>query len=1155
MSLRFIYGRAGSGKSYRMFCEIKHSIGAEEGCPIIILVPEDFSFQAEKDLLKAAGESGIMKARVLSFKRLAYSVLAEVGGMTRRHMNSAGRCMLIHGILEKYQNDLKAFKKAVKMRGFVNSISDMITELKIYGVTGEELAGAAQKIQSDSMLYDKLSDISLIFSSFQEMLHRNYIDSEDDLDLLAQKIDKSHIFDGAEVWVDGFSVFTPQQYRVLEKIMRKAKRVNITLCSGCNMRGPCSRADVFSSIRDIENRIVKIAGDKNISIEEPIKINDEVCYKFRDNPELSHLEKNLFSYPYKSYEPETSCISVFEAVNKYTEVENAARDIVSLCRDENFRYSDIAVVTRDVQGYENLVGAIFTEYGIPYFLDEKRDIGGNPLIVLVQSCLEIVYRNWTYESVFRYLKTGLSGIDRDDIDLIENYVLSSGIKGKKWTDGKEWWYWPDNGYEGSLPEDVRERLIRINEIRNKICEPLIKFQESITGGKKARDISLALFDFLSSIGVPQKIQERIDKFKGDGELDLASEYGKIWNIFIETMDQIVEVLGDEIMTPDQYGKVLSSGFEEYKIGLIPPALDQVTFGNVERIKSHNVKALFVLGVNDGIFPAAASGEGILSDSERESLKEAGLELAPDSRDRVFDEQYVVYTTFTRTDRYLKISYPIADNEGRSMRPSIIIYRLRKIFKNLKEYSNITGSDSSDEDLNSINTPVPTFNELVHQFRKNADGIKMNPLWRDVYSWYAVQDEWKDRLGKASSGIYYTNQLKPADKKKIRDLYGKQLRFSVSRLEKFAQCPFAYFMQYALKARERKVYELSSPDLGSFIHTVLDNFSTYLDNQNIRWRDLDRDSCSSIVSSIVDETVQNAAGSILSSSPRYSYFKEKLKSIVDRAVWLISLHIKKGGFEPSGHEVTFDENGKYPPISIELPSGERVSLIGRIDRVDTMEGEDGVYVRIVDYKSGNKDFNLSDIYNGLELQLLIYLDAILEYASKNTQKTVIPAGVLYFRIDDPIIKSSGELSDEEIKEKIMKDLKMRGLLLSDVRVVRAMDRDADGWSLIIPAAIRSSGLDAKSSAATLDEFNALRKHIKSVIINLCEDMLRGNIEIKPYKNRNRISCEYCSYKPVCRFDVSVEENSYRLIKNVKKDEIWKALLQGKEGGVNDGAKMD
>lgn len=1151
MSIRFIYGRAGSGKSYRMLCEIKHRIDTGEKNPIILLVPEDFSFQAEKDLLKAVGEAGIMKARVLSFKRMAYRVFGEVGGMTRQHMNSAGRRMLIYRIMEKCQNDLKTFKKAVKMKGFIETISDMITELKIYDVTQEDLLNTAQKIQSDSMLQDKLTDISLIFSNFQEMLHRNYIDSDDDLDLLAQKIEKSHLFDGAQVWVDGFSMLTPQQLKVLQKIMMKADRVNITLCSDCESSSH-DRADVFSSIREMENRILKIAADNNVSIEKPVKIDDEVCYKFKDNLELSHLEKNLFSYPCRTYDPETNCISIFKAVNKYTEVENAAREIVSLCRDEGLRYSDIAVVTHDVKGYENLVGAIFAEYGIPYFLDEKRDIGGNPLIVLVQSCLEIVWRNWTYESVFRYLKTGLSGVDRGDIDLIENYVLLSGIKGKRWTDGKEWQYWPDYDFKGSLSTEGREKLIRINEIRDSICTPLIKFQDSILGGKSARKISEALFQFLTSIGVPEKIQARIDRFKNEGELDLASEYGKIWNIFIETLNQIVEVLGDEVMAPDQYSRVLSAGFEEYRIGLIPPALDQVMFGNVERIKSHNVKALFVLGVNDGIFPAPGGEEGILSDSERESLKSAGLELAPGARDRAFEEQYLVYTTFTRTTRYLRISYPIADNEGRALRPSIIIYRLRKIYKNLKEYSNITGED---EDLNSINTPVPTFNELVRQFRKSADGVKMDSLWKDVYNWYAGQDDWKDKCSKALSGLYYTNQLRPVDYSKLRELYGKQLRFSVSRLEKYAQCPFSYFMQYGLKARERKVYELSSPDLGSFIHSVLDSFSTYLDDHNIRWRELDRDSCNKIVSSIVDETVEKSAGSILSSSPRYSYFKEKLKRIVERAVWLISLHIKKGGFEPSGHEVTFEDHGKYPPISIELPSGEKVNLIGRIDRIDTMEEEDGVYVRIVDYKSGSKDFNLSDIYNGLELQLLIYLDAILEYASKNSKKPVIPGGILYFRIDDPIIKSTGELSDEEIEEKIMKSLKMKGLLLSDVKVVREMDRDADGWSLIIPAAIRSSGLDAKSSTATLDEFNALRKHIKFRIINLCEDMLKGNVEIKPYKNRNRISCEFCSYKPVCRFDISIKENAYRLIKNVKKDEIWKALAQGAEGGAYDGAKMD
>lgn len=1148
MSLRFIYGRAGSGKSYFCFNDIKTKIERGGNAPLILLVPEDYSFKAEKGLLKVVGEKGLMKAEVLSFKRMAYRVFNEAGGLVRRHMNNAGRCILLYRIMDEIKDDFQIFTKAVRMKGFVNTISDIITELKIYGIVPEVLEDAKEKVE-DEILKGKLHDINLIYSKFEEAMHKGYIDSEDDLAILANKLDTYNGFDGAEIWVDGFSMFTPQQYLILEKLLKRVERVNITLCGECSGRQYVDRADVFSSIKDMEERILKIAQDNNIPYDKPVKLDGEVPYKFIDNPELAHLERYFYAFPYKVYNQAVSHINIFRAVNRYTEVEHVAQDIISLCRDEGFRFGDIAVVTREIGGYEKLIGTIFKEYGIPYFFDQKRDISSNPLIVLILSAMEILYKNWRYEAVFSYLKTGLTGISMEEVDLLENYVLAAGIKGKRWTDGEVWKYWPDYGYEGELPEDAKEKLAVINDIKGRVCSPLLKLKASLEEGKGARIICASIFQFLCDLGVPERIERLVEGFKNDGELDMAGEYSKVWNIMIETFDQVVEVLSDRDITLEQLSKVLAIGFEEYKIGLIPSALDQVVFGSIERVKNYDIKALYIIGVNDGIFPSSPGDEGVLSDSDRECLKSMGLQLAPGTKDKVFDEQYLVYTALTRSRKYLKICCPIADHEGKAMRPSIIISRLKKIFKNIEEKSNITVEDTDEENIKRINSPLPTLNELVCAMRKNADGHNMNPVWRDVYYWYINNDKWRDKAQRAVSGLTYVNQVKPINPSRARELYGKTLKFSISRLEKYAQCPFSYFMQYGLKAKERKVYELSPPDLGSFIHMVLDGFAGYLDENDIEWRSLEKDECSNIISSLVDDTVDKMAGSILSSSARYKYLKERLKRIIFRAVWLIVLHIKRGGFEPVDHEVGFENGGKYPPISIDLPSGDKVSLIGRIDRVDMLENEEGIYVRIVDYKSGNKSFNLSDIYNGLELQLLIYLDAILEYVSKKSKKPVFPGGILYFKVADPIISAKGEMSDEEAENEIIKQLKMKGLLLSDVKIVREMDREISGYSMIIPANIKTGGsFGLNSSIATADDFEALRKHVKRKIISLCEDMLKGNISISPCKKKNDTPCKYCSFKPVCRFDVSIKENSYRIITDRTKDEIWEAL---RKGGNDDG----
>lgn len=1139
MSLRLIYGRSGSGKTTYCLNEIKAKIEEGDLRPIIVLVPEDLSFQAERNLLRAVGEKGIMKAWVLSFKRMAYRVFNEVGGLTRKHMNAAGRCMLIYRTMERLQEDLKVFKKAVRQQGFVDTMSDIITELKLYNISPDELLYTINSIKGNDMLKDKLNDIFLVYSAFEKALHEKYIDSEDDLAILADKMDIYRGFDGAEVWVDGFSMFTPLQYRIIEKILRKAGRVTITLCLDYGKRNSNDSKDAFSPIRRIRDRILKLADKNHVPLEKSIALYEDVPYKYRENPEILHIERNYYEFPYTKYDGDLKHINLFKAVNKYTEVEEAARDIVKLCREEGLRYSEISVVAKSVDSYENLVGAIFTEYGIPYFIDKKRDVNNNPIIILIISAIDILVKNWTYESVFRYLKTDLTGIETQHIDLIENYVLACGIRGSKWTEDKSWDYWPDTGFENEISKEAWETLEKINDIRSRIVSPLIEFNKSIKGRKKARDISEALYNFLCSLNIPLRIEMLIEDFKNASELELAKEYGKVWNILIETLDQVVEVTGEDDMTLEQFLKVVSIGIKEYKIGLIPSAVDRVMFGGVERLKGRDVSALYVLGVNDGVLPSSASDEGILTDMDREKLKEYGLELAVDTKEKAYDEQYIIYTILSASNRYLRVSYPIADHEGKTMRPSSIIARLKKLYGNLIERSNIVVNDS----IELVSRPLPTFNELISAIRKQEEGVNISFLWRDVYKWYMGNRNWRDRCQRVLSAKNYSNQAGTLNADKARSIYGRQLYFSISRLERYARCPFSYFVQYGLNAKERRIFELTPPDLGNFIHTVLDKFSTHIDENNMSWKDLDKAWCERTVSDIVETVVDSTSNSIFSSSARYKYLKDRLKRIILRAVLLISLHLRKGEFRPSGHEVIFGKGGEYPPINIDLPSGEVLNLVGRIDRIDTMEDDEGIYVRVVDYKSGNKDFNLSDIYNGLELQLLIYLDAILEHYGKDNSKPAIPGGILYFKIDDPIIRSSGEMDEEIVEQEITKRLKMKGLLLSEVKVVKAMDKDISGYSVIIPAMLKGDGnFGSNSSVAAKEDFDRLRKHVKSTIIKLCEEMLKGNIEISPYKKDKETSCRYCSFKSICRFDTSIRGNTFRVIRNKTDAEVWNDIRE-------------
>jgi len=1150
MSLRLLYGGAGSGKSTFCLKEIGKKIDEGFEGSLILIVPEQFSFQAEKNLIKVLGEKSLLKAQVLSFKRMAHFVSNEVGGMTHVHINTAGKNMLLHKILVETKDELKFFAKAGRQKGFVNTISDTITEFKRYNVTPELLREAEVSL-SDEDLKGKITDINLIYSRFEEQLHEKYIDPEDDLTILAERLNECRSFDGAEIWIDEFSTFTPQQYTIIEKLLGMALRINVTLnTKALNGGNNVEASDIFLPVKNTENKLLRLIAENNISYDKPEEIFGNASSRFKDSLELKHLEENLFSYPNKPYFKKNKDICLFKASNEYSEVESTARSIITLCRKTGARYKDIALVVRDLGNYSNIIKVIFDQYDIPYFIDEKRSIDRNPLIILINSIIDIYINNWSYDAVFAYLKTGLIGIDKEDIDILENYVLANGIRGKKWLE-EQWAYRLSYGYENQeIPEKEAEVILKVNEIKVKVAAPLIKLQAKIKGSKIIKDTCTSIYDFLIELSIPSQLEKWIEEFKTSGNNEKVSEYAQVWNLTMDLLDQLVEVMGEEKVKLEEFLNLLQTGIDEYKVGLIPPSLDQVLVGSMERVKSHEVTMVYILGVNDGVFPMTADSEGILSDRDRLFLKNYGIEIAQDTKSRAREEQFMIYSTFTIPKKYLRISYPISNFEGKSLRPSIMISRLKKVFPNLKEESNMIQKFTDEEALELISLPKPTFNELVYTVRNEVEGKEANEIWWEVYRWYLKQEDWNLKSIMAFEGLRYSNQVHSVDSQKIKKLYGSPLQFSVSRLEKYAECPFAYYVQYGLKAKERKIYELSAPDLGSFMHGVLDGFSTKLEENHMNWRDIEESWCENTVGEIVEVDVNKKTGYILASSPRYRYLVERLKRLLTKSVWTIAQHVKSGSFTPAGHEIEFGKSLEFPPITMELTSGEMISLTGRIDRVDEMITEEGTYLRIIDYKSGPKNFKLVDVYYGLQLQLLVYLDAILTNWKRYENTENIPGAILYFKIDNPIISVVGETGEAEIEKEIMKKLKMQGLLLKDARIIREMDKDMERYSLVIPAQVNADGsLSKNTSAATLEQFQLLREYVRNTVVSLCEEMLQGNITINPCKKKDYVACAFCKFSAICKFDVAIRDNKYKLLIDKSEEELWELIknsVDGKEG---------
>ncbi|ABN53249.1 MAG TPA: ATP-dependent helicase/deoxyribonuclease subunit B [Hungateiclostridium thermocellum] len=1145
MSLRFIYGRAGSGKTRFCLEEIKSRITSKATHPLVLLVPEQFTFQAERDLISVLGTGGILKTEVLSFSRIAYRTFNEAGGITYPHIHSAGKCMILYRILDKMKGSFRVFSKTADRQGFVNTLSTLITEFKKYNVTPEDLEKVSKELEEDNPVKEKLMELTAIYDLFEKTIAERYRDPDDDLTLAAKKLGSIPLYDGAEIWIDGFTGFTPQEYQIIGQLMKKAQRVNISFCTDC-LDGDLNDTDIFSSIKTAYRKLVKMAKENGIPVEPSVVLNSKPLFRFSQSPELSHLEQYLYAYPYKTYNEKTKDISLFSSVNIFAEVEACARDIVRLCRDRGMRYREIAVVTGNLDGYEKLIEAVFSEYGIPCFIDRKVDIVNHPLVRLIMSMLDIFIENWSYEAVFRYLKTGLTGIDRESIDRLENYVLACGIRGSCWTETEEWKMVPELIPNEKSLEEAKELLEDVNRIRAQVVAPLMEFRKKTKGRKKASDFCASLYDFLCTLGIPEKIEDAIEKFRESGNLNLANEYSQVWNAVMEVFDHTVEVMGDETFGIEKFARILEIGFGECKIGLIPASLDQVLVGSLERSRSHEIKALYILGANDGVFPPAVMEEGILSDQDRAVLNNAGIELASDTRTQAFDGQYLIYRALTTAGNYLRISWSIADHEGRTLRPSLVVFRLRKLFLNITETSNILPSGSLEEEMELLSGNSPAFKSMVSALRQKADGKEIKPVWQEAYRWFAVQDEWRGKCEALRAAFQYKNLAQPVSREKIAALYGEPAVSSVSRLEKYTACPFAFYVQYGLGAKERQIYSLRPPDVGTFMHAVIEKFSRMVAKRNISWRDLDRDWCSEKVSEIVDEMLEKMQGSGIAASRRYTALTLRLKRVVARAVWLIAEHIRRSSFEPVAYEVGFGENGKYPPIVIELDSGEKIHLTGRIDRVDALKTEDGTYLRIVDYKSGGKDFKLSDVFYGLQIQLITYLDALWESGEADENNPVLPGGVLYFKIDDPIIRGNGRMTEEEIEKAIMKQLRMKGLLLADVKLIREMDKDIEGSSMIIPATVNKDGsLGKNTSAATMEQFKLLRKYVRKLLKNLCEEIMKGNVSINPYKKKGTTSCKYCSFLPVCQFDTTMKENTFKLLYDKKDDEIWSLMAQEEE----------
>ncbi|MBU5674943.1 helicase-exonuclease AddAB subunit AddB [Alkaliphilus sp. MSJ-5] len=1132
MAIRYIFGRAGRGKSYLALEEIKERLQEEGDNKLFLFVPEQFTLQAERDLIGKQELKGIMRAEVLSFTRLAHRVFSEVGGITRVLINDLGKNMILRKIADESSKDLSIYKSIAKQDGFIEKLSELICEMKQHDITPIELTMELNEMEEDTILRRKLEDITLLYQRFNNYLKGRYVDNEDHVDLLIENIERVQFLEGAEIWIDGFQTFTPQIFRVIEKLAEKVKNITITFTMELNSKE--KDKDLFHINQKTYLKIKTIA--QKLRLEEEI-INLDITERqvLPKVKEIEHIERELYSYPYKQYTDEIVNLEVFAGSNLYSEMENVAAQIIHLVRNRGYRWKDIALVSGGLDQYSMILKRVFEEYNIPYFMDEKRSIMNNPMIELILSSIEILARGYQYEDVFRFLKTGFSDLTKDEVEELENYVLQYGIKGR--------------AYSEAFTKGDEEKLEKYNELRERFISNFTKFEKKIYRKKKVGDITKALFEFMKDLNIEEKLDSWIEELREQKYFEYVNENTQIWNKIMEIFDQLTEILAEESTTLKEYGRILEAGFSACEVGVIPSTIDQVLVGSIERSKSHDIKALFVVGVNDGILPSGKEDGGILLDHERESLEKKGLPIGTTLETSLLEEQFMIYSAFSKPTEYLWISYALADQEGRAMRPSILTDRFKKLFKNLNIKSDVV--NTLDRQLHLITTPVSTFKYMTENIRLKMDDKPMEDVWWDVYGWYTDNPKWEERRKLMVKGLFHQNQITYIGEKKARSLYDNPIKSSVSRLERFANCPFSHFVTYGLRPKERKEYELSNPDIGRLFHDSMEQFTKEMMAEQIQWKELTREQSDYLVEKVIDEMAPEFEHGIMLSTHRYKYLVTRLKRISKRAIWTLTEHVKKGEFVPMGHEINFGLDGDIPPIVIELETGEKIYLEGRIDRVDILNDEEGNYVKIIDYKSGSKDFSLSDVYYGFQIQLMVYLDAILSSQSQKHKVEVHPGGIFYFKIDDPMIKTT-EKAVEEVEKEINKKLKMRGLVLKDVNIIKKIDEEIGRSSDVIPAGLTKDGEISKTSSALPEEdFKALLKHVRGLIKEIGEEMLKGNVKIEPFKKGEDTSCKYCTYISICQFDNSFHENQYKNVKELKPDEVLEKIK--KEGKADE--KLD
>lgn len=1139
MSLRFCFGPSGSGKSHRIYEEIMQRAAEEPGRNLLIIVPDQFTMQTQKDLVMRSDRDGILNIDVLSFGRLSHRILEEVGTKEMPVLDDTGKSLVLQKVAADLKEQLPAMGSLLHKQGYIHEVKSAISEFMQYGISTQDMDKLITSAQKRGALAMKLKDLKTLYRGFQDYIRDHFITTEETLDVLRRSLSKSKILKGSVVVFDGFTGFTPIQNRLIQELMRVCAEtiVTVTIGVGEDPYKMDGEQKLFHLSKKTVADLEKLAAEAEVERGEDLFVKGGPN-RFAKAPALHYLEQNLFRYQYEPYAGEQQEIHMFEALSPREEVHQTALYIRHLIREQGMTYRDIAVVIGDLEGYASYVETEFGQLEIPCFLDRTRGIVLNPMIEYIKSALQLYIKDFSYDTVFHFLRSGMADISREEIDELENYVIRTGARGYRtysrlFTRRTEEM---QGNAEGS--EQAEEKTMeRLNRIRQQFMDAV----EILHMGsqEKAGDYVSHLYDFLEQNQVQQKLLNYQQQFEKEGDLSRAREYAQIYRLVMDLLDQVYELLGEEEISRQEFADILEAGFGEITVGTIPQNVDRIVVGDMERTRLKQVKVLFFLGVNDGNIPKNASKGGIISDMDREFLIESGTEMAPSPRQQMYIQRLYLYLNMTKPSEQLYLSYAKVNSEGKGIRPSYLIDTVRKLFPAMSvEYP------QNRSRLEQIEGRQEGARYLAEELREYVEGTLPEEERQDFYLMYRAYEAdavGRDLLTRAAFRRYRESGL---SRIVARALYGQQLENSVSRLETYAACACRHFLQYGLSLQEREEFGFEASDMGTVYHAVLENFAGKLAESNLTWWDFTEDFAAKAVKESVEAYAATYGETVLYSSARNEYAITRMSRILTRTVLTLQKHLKQGSFQPDDYELSFRFAEDLDSIHVDLSEDEKMHLQGRIDRIDVSEDAEHVYVKVIDYKSGNRKFDLAALYYGLQLQLVVYMNAAMEMESrKHPDKEIVPAALLYYHIDDPTIETPVELTDEQINEQILAKLRMNGVVNSDPEVVERLDRYMQDKSVVIPVEKKKDGsFSARSGVLSREEMQLISSYVDAKIRSIGREILDGKIAANPYEKGNEEACTYCAYKKVCGFDGSIPGYEKRQLEDLDKQALMQRMQE-------------